>query len=91
MFAIFFKGVDGHDGEIGVIFGICGEVEVDHFFHDLVVGEGGSAHFWEDGRGIHTEGHVADDFFDDLSSFFVIVLIDDVVECAVCNESYFLS
>lgn len=48
MLAVFFEGVDRHDGEIGVVLGIGGEVEVYHFLHDLVVGEGGPAHLRED-------------------------------------------
>ena len=82
MLAILFEGIDGHDGQVGVVFGIGGEVEVDHFFHDLIVGEGGPAHFWEDWGGVHAESHIADDFFDDLSSSFIILFVDDGVECA---------
>lgn len=39
MFAIFFKSVDSHDGKIRIIFSICGEIEVYHLLHDLIIGK----------------------------------------------------
>jgi hypothetical protein len=76
MFTVFFKGVDGHDGKIGVVFGVSREIKVNHFFHDLIVHEGRSAHLREDGRGVHADGHVADDFFDDLPALFGVISVD---------------
>jgi hypothetical protein len=77
VFTVFFKGVDGHDWKIGVVFGISGEIKVNHFFHDLIVHERGSAHLREDGGCVHTDGHVANDFFDDLPAFFGVISVDD--------------
>ena len=91
MLTVFFECVDSHNGEIRVVLCVGGEVEVDHFLHDFVVGEGSPTHFGEDGRCVHAEGHVANDFFDDLPSFFGVVLIDDIIEGARCRDDYFLS
>ena len=80
VFAVLFESVDDHDGEVGVFLGVGGQVEVDHFLLDLVVGVGCPAHLGEDGGGIETQGHVPDNFFHDLSAFFVVRLVDDFVE-----------
>lgn len=45
MLAIFLKSVDCHNGEIGIVLGIGGQIEVDHLLHDFVICERGSAHF----------------------------------------------
>ena len=77
MFTIFLKSVDGHDWQIGVIFCVCRQVKVNHFFHDFIVHKRGSTHLRENWGCVHTERHVADDFFNDLSALFSIIGVDD--------------
>lgn len=65
-----------------MLLAVDGQIQVDHLLLDFIVGEGGSAHLGEDGRGVDAEGHIPDDLFDDLSAFFLVGLVDDVVQLA---------
>ena len=80
MLTIFLEGVDGHDCKFGVIFGVGGQVEIDHFFHHFIIGEGSSAHLGENGWCIHPQSHVADNLPHYISTLFAILLVDNLIE-----------
>ena len=91
MLAIFLESVHGHDGEVRVVLGIGGKVEVYHLLGDFVAGEGSPAHLGEHRGGVHAEGHVGDDLLDHVTALLAILVVDGLIEETTWQKMYVLS
>ena len=61
------ESVDRQDGQFLVLLSVVRQVQVDHLLHDHVVGARSFDHLWIQARHVDTQGHVSDDFLDDIS------------------------
>ena len=61
------ESVDRQDGQLLVLLSVVRQVKVDHLLHDHVIGARSFDHLWIQARHVDTQGHVCDDFLDDIS------------------------
>ena len=68
------ESIDGQNCQLLVLLCVVCQVEVDHLLHDHVIGAGCFHHFGIQARHVDTQGHVGDDFLDDVSLLGLVAL-----------------
>ena len=68
------ESVDRQDGQFLVLLSVVRQVQVDHLLHYHVVGARSFYHLWIQARHVDTQGHVGDDFLDDVSLLGLVAL-----------------